>query len=132
MDRHAARIQGPVGGLTAEQARCKQGPASWSVLEVVIHLQDEEREGFRVRIDHTLHCPGEPWPGSRPAGQVAQQHYNERDLAESPDGFLPCREGSSRATERQPARRRGDRASPASCSLSGWHTTRCTSANSTS
>jgi len=35
----------------SEQARSKADPAPWSVLEVVTHLRDEEREGFRVRID---------------------------------------------------------------------------------
>jgi len=94
MAQHAACIRGLADGITAEQARVKPASDSWSMLEVVNHLWDEEREDFRVRIDYTLHRPGEPWPGINPGGWVTERRYNERDLAESLDGFLSCRETS--------------------------------------
>jgi DinB superfamily len=94
MAQHAACIRGLADGITAEQARVKPTSDSWSVLEVVNHLWDEEREDFRVRIDYTLHRPGEPWPGINPGSWVTERLYNERDLAESLDGFLSCRETS--------------------------------------
>jgi len=94
MAQHAACIRGLVEGITAEQARRRPDPESWSVLEVVNHLWDEEREDFRVRIDYTLHRPGEPWPGINPGGWVTERRYNERDLAESLNGFLLSREAS--------------------------------------
>ena len=94
MAQHSACIRGLVEGITAEQARWRPDPASWSVLEVVGHLWDEEREDFRVRIDYTLHRPGERWPRNNPGGWVTEHRYNERDLAESLDGFLSCREAS--------------------------------------
>jgi hypothetical protein len=45
MAQDAERIRGLVGDVSDEQARWKPGPDQWSVLEVVNHLYDEEREG---------------------------------------------------------------------------------------
>ncbi len=38
-----------------EQARWKPSPESWSMLEVVNHLYDEEKDDFRFRLDSLLH-----------------------------------------------------------------------------
>ena len=54
---NAETIHSYVNGLTVEQARWKPTPNDWSILEVINHLYDEEREDFRVRIDYTLHRP---------------------------------------------------------------------------
>ena len=94
MAQHAAVIRSLVEGISTEQARSKPDPESWSVLEVMGHLWDEERKDFGVRIDYTLHRPGERWPRNNPEGWVTEHHYNERDLAESLDGFLSSREAS--------------------------------------
>jgi hypothetical protein len=90
----AAAIQATAAGITEEQARWKPDRDSWSVLEVVNHLWDEEREDFRRRIDYTLHRPGEAWPPIDPGGWVMGRQYNERALAPSLDSFLSAREES--------------------------------------
>ena len=71
-------------------------PASdtWSILEVVAHLLDEEREDFRARIDATLNRPGEPWTPIDPAGCVRDRDYASRDLDETLREFLAKRERS--------------------------------------
>ena len=69
--------------IPVEQARWKPAPASWSILEVINHLYDEEREDFRVKIDLTLHHPGKPWPPIDPQGWPESRKYNERNLDES-------------------------------------------------
>jgi hypothetical protein len=88
MAGNARRIQSLVEGLTAEQARWKPTPDSWSILEVITHLHDEEMEDFRVRLDICLHRPDQPWPPIDPGGWVTARQYNQRDLGESLDGFL--------------------------------------------
>ena len=45
--------------LDDAQMRHKPDADSWSPLEVLCHLIDEEREDFRQRIDFTLHRPTE-------------------------------------------------------------------------
>jgi hypothetical protein len=84
----AQRIRALAEGVENAQARWKSDPESWSILEVVCHLLDEERQDFRVRLDITLHRPDEPWPGIDPQGWVAARHYNEQDLDRSLQSFL--------------------------------------------
>ncbi|MEW5957565.1 MAG: DinB family protein [Chloroflexota bacterium] len=69
-------------GITLAEARFKPQPESWSILEVICHLYDEEREDFRQRLDIMLHRPAEKWPPIDPMGWVTARKYNERDLAE--------------------------------------------------
>jgi len=88
------RIPALVENVSDEQARWKPAPDSWSVLEVICHLLDEERCDFRPRLDHTLHQPGDPWPKIDPQGWVAERKYNERDLQESLQAWLAAREES--------------------------------------
>lgn len=83
-----------VADISPEQARRKPSPDDWSVLEVINHLYDEEREDFRQRFDYLLHRPGEPWPPIDPQGWVTERHYNERDLSTSLQNFLDERQKS--------------------------------------
>ncbi len=94
MQANAQRIAALVAGVDETQARWKPDATSWSILEVVNHLLDEEREDFRVRIDYTLHRPGEAWPPIDPGGWVTARRYNARDLLEALAAFLREREQS--------------------------------------
>ena len=94
MARDAERIQGLVEGVSLEQARWRPNPDSWSLLEVINHLYDEEREDFRVHLDIILRCPEEPWPPIDPERWVAERTYNLRDPCESLEGFLRERKQS--------------------------------------
>jgi hypothetical protein len=81
-------------GLTPAEARHKPGPTAWSILEVICHLYDEEREDFRQRLDFILHRPDQPLPPIDPQGWVTARQYNERDLAEMLDQFAAERQRS--------------------------------------
>ncbi len=94
MAHNASRIQRLVEGVSAEEARWKPAADSWSILEVLNHLLDEEKEDFRVRLDIILHHPERPWPPIDPEGWVAERQYNQKDLVESLDKFLRAREES--------------------------------------
>jgi len=94
MSHNGRRIQSLIEGVSVEQARWKPDPDTWSVLEALNHLYDEERYDFRVRLDIILHHPNRPWPPIDPAGWVVEREYNQRELAESLDGFVRERAGS--------------------------------------
>ena len=94
MAANAERIQVMVGGVSQEQARWKPDSESWSILEVISHLYDEEKEDFRVRLDIILHHPDRPWPSIDPQGWVTARQYNENDLVQSLQNFLHEREAS--------------------------------------
>jgi hypothetical protein len=91
---HAEAVRSLVAGTSAEQARWKPAPESWSLLEVVNHLYDEEREDFRLRLDYCLNRPGEAWPPINPPGWVVQRQYNSRALEHSLRNFLDERQRS--------------------------------------
>jgi hypothetical protein len=59
-----------VRGISLQQARWKPSPDQWSMLEVVNHLYDEEREDFRQRIELVLADPREFWPPIDPRNWV--------------------------------------------------------------
>ncbi len=61
-----------VAGVSQAEARFKPTPETWSILEVVCHLYDEED----------------------PAGWVTTRKYNDRDLVQALDGLLTERESS--------------------------------------
>jgi hypothetical protein len=81
-------------GVTAEQARWKPTPDKWSLLEVINHLADEERDDFRRRLDLTLHHPGKPWPPIDPPRWAVERNYNGRELSPSLEDFLAERSRS--------------------------------------
>lgn len=83
-----------VAGITPIEARFKPSPDSWSILEVICHLYDEEREDFRQRLDIILHRPTEKWPPIDPTGWVLARKYQERDLIEMVANFVAERRRS--------------------------------------
>jgi hypothetical protein len=88
LTNNAERIKSMVAGISLEQARWKPDPSSWSIIEVVNHLYDEERRDFRIRLDIILHHPEQEWPPIDPEGWVIAQRYNERELESSLESFL--------------------------------------------
>jgi hypothetical protein len=87
-------FEGLVRDVGNEQARWKPSPAKWSILEVINHLYDEEREDFRQRLEIVLADPTKPLPPIRPQEWVIERAYNERELQVSLDSFLGEREQS--------------------------------------
>lgn len=91
---NSERIAGLVAGVSAEQARWRPGEEAWSLLEVINHLYDEEREDFHLRLNLILHDPAAVWPPIDPQGWVTEREYSARDLAGSVQGFLAERAAS--------------------------------------
>lgn len=93
----AAQCQA-VAALVADvgpgQVRWKPAPDQWSILEVVNHLADEEREDFRTRVGLALFAPTSEWPPIDPQGWVAARRYNERDFQPSLADYRAEREQS--------------------------------------
>jgi len=94
LTRQSELVRTLVDDVSPEQAVWKADPERWSVLEVVNHLYDEEREDFRVRLDILLRASDEPWPQIHPMEWVTERQYNARELAPSLAGFLAERQAS--------------------------------------
>ena len=83
-----------LAGLTQEEARVKPDEASWSILETLCHLYDEEREDFREHLDFILNRQDEKWHKIDPAAWVIARKYNERDFREMKEKFFAERSRS--------------------------------------
>lgn len=107
IQRYAARlesgmatIEALIRGVPEAQAQWKPSASEWSLVEVVNHLYDEERDDFRFRIDQTLHHPEQPLPPINPEEWAVQRRYNERNLEESLLRLLSARRSSLAFLER--------------------------------
>jgi len=80
--------------LEADTWRWRPAAGKWSLLEVVNHLADEEKDDFRKRIDLLLHHPGTAWPGIDPEGWCVERKYNDQDPQESLQRFVEERAAS--------------------------------------
>ena len=81
------RVRALATGLSEEQSRYKPDPDSWSVLEVLNHLVDEEIHDFRSHLDFVLDSEGKEWELIDPQGWITERNYNQRDLQETLDNF---------------------------------------------
>lgn len=77
-----------------EDLRWKPAPEHWSVLEIVCHLLDEEREDFRVRLRSTLEDPSRAWPPLDLDGVAQRRSYNVRSMTETLVAFRRERSAS--------------------------------------
>lgn len=73
-------IRSLLAGIRQEEAQIKPSRSSWSVLEVVCHLYDEEREDFREHLDFILHRQHEEWHPIAPTAWVKLRKYNEQNF----------------------------------------------------
>lgn len=85
---NAEAIRNLVAGVGKTQARWRPAEGGWSILEVVAHLRDEEREDFRRRLDLVLHHPGAPWPPIAPERWAVERRYQAADPRTTLGEFL--------------------------------------------
>ncbi len=77
-----------------DELRWKPSPERWSMLEVLVHLWDEEKDDFRHRLALTLEDPLQEWSPIDPEGWVDERRYNQRDPAAALAGFRQERAAS--------------------------------------
>jgi hypothetical protein len=94
LDLSGRKIKAALKGVTEAQSRWKPRPAKWSLLEVVSHLFDEERDDFRRLIDHVLHSPDAAWPSVDPEKWAVDREYMKNDYVQTLEKFLQERVGS--------------------------------------
>jgi hypothetical protein len=87
-------IRALLTGIAQEEAQLKPNPESWSALEVLCHLYDEECEDFREHLDFILHRQNEEWHLIDPDGWVLERKYNEQNFVEMKAKFFAEREKS--------------------------------------
>jgi len=83
-----------LSGISQTEAAEKPDVDTWSILEVMCHLYDEECEDFRVRLDLILHNPASDWPPIDPQGWVNARQYSQQNFAEIQQRWLAERQRS--------------------------------------
>jgi DinB family protein len=81
-------------GVTQEDAQVKPSLESWSILEVLCHLYDLEREDFREHLDFVLHRQQEEYHAIDPQAWITERNYNQQDFSEMQDQFFAERRKS--------------------------------------
>ena len=81
-------------GIDQDEASIKPNAESWSILEVVCHLCDEECEDFREHLDFILYRQNEEWHRIDPEGWVTERRYNEQNFIEMQEKFFAQRRKS--------------------------------------
>ena len=92
--RFADALPPVVACINTDDARWRPDEASWSVLEIVCHLADEEADDFRTRTLMTLQRPDADWPAIDPQGWATQRGYQSQSLREQLDRFVRLRRES--------------------------------------
>jgi hypothetical protein len=87
-----------IAGLTADiddaSARLPLKQGEWTILEVMCHLYDEEREDFRVRVIQTLTHPTISLASIDPESWVLSRGYAQRAFNEMREQFFVERQQS--------------------------------------
>jgi len=94
LENSTEMIRALLSGVTSDESRLKPSAESWSILEVVCHLCDVEREDFREHLDCILHRQNETWQEIDPQSWVVTRKYNERSFTEMQENFFVEREKS--------------------------------------
>jgi len=72
----------------------KQSETKWSLLEIICHLCDEEKEDFRARVASTLEDPTKEFNPIDPVGWVTSRKYSEEIFEVKLNQFIAEREKS--------------------------------------
>jgi hypothetical protein len=83
-----------LGNVTTELINWKPAPDKWSLLEIICHLYDEEREDFRARVRSVLENPRKSLREFDTHKWVIDHEYSKQDYYHKLLTFLTEREES--------------------------------------
>jgi hypothetical protein len=87
-------IPAMLASVNDEDARWKPPSQNWSILEVVCHLIDEEKDDFRYRIQSTFADPTRFWPSINPQLWAVDRNYQSRNFQQAVKEFVGERKNS--------------------------------------
>ena len=80
LERFIETFPAVIASFNPDDIPYKPDPSSWSVLEIVCHMADEEAEDFPTRVFLTLQDPSIDWPPIDPEGWAISRDYASQDL----------------------------------------------------
>lgn len=94
LDRNKSVFRNLLEELDEKSIIWKQSDERWSLLEIICHLCDEEREDFRARLEGTLNNPNKEFNPIDPVGWVISRKYSEENFTKKLNQFISEREKS--------------------------------------
>jgi hypothetical protein len=94
LSHHESTVRIIAEEISDGQAGWKPSREKWSVLEIINHMVDEERDDFRSRLKLALEDPEATWPPIDPEGWARERQYNQRDFRQSLSNFVNERKSS--------------------------------------
>lgn len=94
LERNKNVFQSVLENIPGELIKWKPQPEKWSLLEIICHLYDEEREDFRQRLQHVFETPDMQMPSIDPVGWVSSRKYGDQDFNKKLNEFYSERESS--------------------------------------
>lgn len=88
LERNSSLFQQLLQNKTKEEYTWKASKEQWSLLDIICHLYDEERDDFRARVKHVLLTPNEQMPSIDPVGWVEKHEYHLQDYDKKIVDFL--------------------------------------------
>jgi len=85
---NAETIRALVQSVSDEQAKWQPNPETWSMMQIMEHVYNEERIDFRQHLKEMLHDPPQPW------GAFHQEYLSVASCTQALDWFLTEREAS--------------------------------------
>ena len=87
-------IRALTANVSQAEAQIRPTTEDWSILEVMCHLRDEEREDFREHLDFILHPKNREWLKIDPQGWIISRKYNQQNFEEIRGSFFEERRKS--------------------------------------
>lgn len=94
LQRNKFVIKELLQNLDDNKVMWRPSPEKWCLLEIICHLNDEECEDFRYRLNSTLENPKQEFISIDPVGWVSSRNYFERDFKTELTEFLNERDDS--------------------------------------
>lgn len=88
LSRNRSVFHSMLAGTTRNEFIWKPAADKWSLVEVLCHLVDEEREDFRARVSHSLQSSKEPLPPIDPVGWVQSRKYLDQNFDRKLEEFM--------------------------------------------
>jgi len=94
LERNITVFKSLLENTPVDLVKWKPEKDKWSLLEIICHLCDEEREDFRQRVQHVLETPVNLMPAIDPVAWVTSRKYMEQDFNRKLNEFAAEREKS--------------------------------------
>ncbi len=94
LESNAEVFKTMLSSKSSQEYTWRPDKASWTLLEIICHLYDEERDDFRARVKNTLETPHLQPPSIDPPGWVQERDYAHQNFHERLEAFLAERKNS--------------------------------------